>query len=129
MKFLHVYIIHSLFETVQLEISAFLCFAYIFICVATLFIYRDLVGLSQPHSQPLRDLKCKSGLRSTNKCRPIELIGRCLLGGTSGFYDAYPKRAQKLLVGRSQTLLICYFYMFICGASPLRVCYVFVLFL
>lgn len=51
-----------------------------------------------------------------------------MLGGASGFYDAYPKRAQKLLVGRSQTLLICYFYMFICGASPLRVCYVFVLF-
>lgn len=42
----------------------------------------------------------------------LELIGRCLLGGTSGFYDAYPKRAQKLLVGRSQTLLIC--YIFIC---------------
>ena len=38
---------------------------------------------------------------------PIELIGRCLLDVRIGFDVAYPKRAQKLLVGRSQTLLNC----------------------
>lgn len=54
--------------------------------------------------------------------RPIELIGRCLLDVRIGFDFAYPKRAQKLLVGRSQTLLIYYLYkMFVCGASPLFV--------
>ena len=52
--------------------------------------------------------------------RPIELIGRCLLEVLIGFYFAYPKRAQKLLVGRSQTLLIYFIFvliMFVCGYS------------
>ena len=35
----------------------------------------------------------------------IELIGRCLLDVRIGFDFAYPKRAQKLLVDRLQTLL------------------------
>lgn len=50
---------------------------------------------------------------------PIELIGRCLLEVRIEFSVAYSKRAQKLLVGRSQTLLIYFIFVliivFVCG--------------
>ena len=123
MKFFHVYH-YTLFRLRPLNQKfPHFCVLHIFLFVLLHYlIYCDLASLSQPHSQPLRDLKCKSGLRSTNKCRPIELIGRCLFEVHIGFGYAYPKRVQKLLVGRSQTLLIYYFNnMFICGTSPLFV--------
>lgn len=49
-----------LFETVQLEISAFLFFA-LFLFKYTLYIYHNAVPKSSTHLWPLRDLKCKSG--------------------------------------------------------------------
>lgn len=96
-------IIHASFETVQLEISAFLCLLR-FLFVLTLLIYCNLINLRPSHLQPLRDLKCKEGWVFT--CVPtIRVNWEVFVRGTHGFGDAYPKRAPKLLVGRSQTLL------------------------
>ena len=49
----------------------------------------------------------------------LELIGRCLFRCTHGFDFAYPKRAPKLLVGQSQTLLMYFFIWWFLFCIPL----------
>ena len=119
MKFFHVYIIHALFEIVRLEIFTFLCL------ISCLF---DKMLIDVNLSTTISTCRSKSYiiaverlitcyewvlLASTSRTI-IELIGRCLLVQVRiGFFVACPKRAQKLLVGQSQTLLIYFIFVLI----------------
>lgn len=120
------YIIHSLLEIVQLEIFTFL---FLISCLFDkMLIYVCIYHDSDPPKQIILIMAVErlmtycewvvSGLSITNQ---IELIGRCLFEVLIEFFDACSKRAQKLLVGRSQTLLIYFIFVFdnfcLCSSS------------